>query len=52
MNQSSTVPSVNGCDMLCEGSALEYCGGASRLNLYVLNGTAPIPTTTGMSSTS
>ena len=27
--------------MACTGNATEYCGGSSRLNLYVKNGTSP-----------
>ena len=37
--------------MVCNGNALEYCGGASRLNLYILNTTAPIPTTSASTAT-
>ncbi|APA14815.1 hypothetical protein sscle_13g095850 [Sclerotinia sclerotiorum 1980 UF-70] len=42
--QASTIPAVNGCDMLCAGNASEYCGGSSRLNMYQLNGTVSTPT--------
>lgn len=42
--QASTIPAVNGCDMLCAGNASEYCGGGSRLNMYQLNGTVSTPT--------
>ncbi|MCJ1476788.1 hypothetical protein MMC13_005457 [Lambiella insularis] len=37
--QTSTVPATNGCSMLCTGNSTEYCGGASRLNLYQLGST-------------
>ncbi|KAK6593884.1 WSC domain-containing protein-like protein 3 [Botrytis cinerea] len=37
--QESTIPSVNGCDMLCAGDS-----GGSRLNIYQFNGTIPVPT--------
>ncbi|KAF7884514.1 uncharacterized protein EAF02_004850 [Botrytis sinoallii] len=37
--QESTIPSVNGCNMLCAGDSGEYCGGGSRLNMYQFNGT-------------
>jgi hypothetical protein len=38
VNQTSLVPATSGCDMICTGNALEYCGGPDRLNLYMLNG--------------
>ena len=37
VNQSSTVPAVNGCNMVCKGDSGEYCGGANRLNMYLVN---------------
>ncbi|TEY50792.1 hypothetical protein BOTCAL_0272g00040 [Botryotinia calthae] len=37
--QESTIPSINGCDMLCAGDP-----GGSRLNMYQFNGTIPVPT--------
>ncbi|KAF7950917.1 uncharacterized protein EAE97_002469 [Botrytis byssoidea] len=37
--EESTIPSVNGCNMLCAGDPGEYCGGGSRLNMYQFNGT-------------
>ncbi|KAF7895090.1 hypothetical protein EAF00_006904 [Botryotinia globosa] len=37
--EESTIPSVNGCNMLCAGDSGEYCGGGSRLNMYQFNGT-------------
>ncbi len=46
MNQSSTDPTVNGCNMVCKGNALEWCGGGNRLNLYNLDGSDPVPTST------
>ncbi|KAI9840491.1 MAG: hypothetical protein M1838_004047 [Thelocarpon superellum] len=42
--QNGAAPATSGCDMLCNGNSSEYCGGASRLNAYSLNGAA---TTTG-----
>ncbi|KAI9051067.1 hypothetical protein LZ554_005175 [Drepanopeziza brunnea f. sp. 'monogermtubi'] len=44
VNQTSRDPTVNGCNMVCAGNALEWCGGGNRLNLYLLNGTSPAPT--------
>ncbi len=52
VNQSSLVPSVSGCNMLCSGNSLEYCGGASRLNLYKLNTSAIVPTSSNSVSAS
>lgn len=46
VNQTSSDPKVNGCNMICAGNQLEYCGGPSRLDLYALNGTAVVTTTT------
>jgi len=39
VNQSSSIPSVNGCSMTCSGDQGEYCGGKLGLpvgNVYVL----------------
>ncbi|MCJ1290151.1 hypothetical protein MMC34_001687 [Xylographa carneopallida] len=44
--QASTDPNTNGCSMLCAGNETEYCGGPGRLDLYQINGSAPIPTQT------
>lgn len=49
VNQTSSDPSVNGCNMVCTGNAKEYCGGPDRLDLYSLNGTAVISAPTGTS---
>ncbi|KAF7951604.1 hypothetical protein EAE96_006907 [Botrytis aclada] len=45
--QESTIPSVNGCDMLCAGDTGEYCGGGLRLNMYQFNGTISAPSPSG-----
>lgn len=39
--------------MVCKGNALEWCGGGNRLNLYILDGSDPVPisTVTTLSST-
>ncbi|KAF3041491.1 hypothetical protein E8E12_001152 [Didymella heteroderae] len=45
-NESAPVagePEVSGCNILCTGDTLEFCGGANRLNLY---GTLPAATPT------
>ncbi|KAI9716656.1 MAG: hypothetical protein M1812_005194 [Candelaria pacifica] len=34
-------PDTSGCNMLCQGNTLEYCGGPNRLNLYHTNSTTP-----------
>ncbi|KAJ5047451.1 uncharacterized protein L3040_003278 [Drepanopeziza brunnea f. sp. 'multigermtubi'] len=44
VKQTSRDPTVNGCNMVCAGNALQWCGGGNRLNLYLLNGTSPAPT--------
>ncbi|PVH87180.1 WSC-domain-containing protein [Cadophora sp. DSE1049] len=46
VNQSSSDPTVNGCNMVCKGDPLQWCGGGSRLNLYILDGNDPVPTST------
>lgn len=43
--QTSTDPATNGCSMLCGGNNTEYCGGPGRLNMYGINGSLPVPTT-------
>ena len=50
VNQASTDPNTNGCSMICAGNATEYCGGPDRLDLYQINGSAPIPTQTSGTS--
>ncbi|KAI9776670.1 MAG: hypothetical protein M1835_005454, partial [Candelina submexicana] len=35
-------PDTSGCNMLCQGNTLEYCGGPNRLNLYHTNSTTPV----------
>lgn len=32
--------------MLCGGNVSEYCGGPDRLDMYQLNGSLPVPTST------
>ena len=32
--------------MTCTGNVLEYCGGPSKLDLYMLNTTSVVPTST------
>ncbi|KAH7403338.1 hypothetical protein BKA64DRAFT_706835 [Cadophora sp. MPI-SDFR-AT-0126] len=46
VNQSSSDPNVNGCNMICKGDPLQWCGGGSRLNLYMLDGNDPVPSST------
>ena len=46
MAQASSDPTANGCSMLCAGNSSEYCGGPDRIDMYQLNSSAPIPTTT------
>lgn len=46
---SALVPgdrTTNGCNMICNGNQSEYCGGANRLEMYVLNGSLPDPPVT------
>lgn len=39
------VPELSGCNMLCTGNTLEFCGGPNRLNIYGSLPTAtPTPT--------
>ena len=45
-NQPSSDILTNGCSMLCGGNVSEYCGGPNRLDMYQLNGTLPVPTST------
>jgi hypothetical protein len=33
-------PATTGCNNICKGNITEYCGGASRLNLYKLDNTS------------
>ena len=51
VNQASSDPATNGCSMLCGGNVTEYCGGPNRLEMYELNGTLPVPTTTSTPGT-
>ncbi|KAK0519416.1 hypothetical protein OC842_007464, partial [Tilletia horrida] len=46
---ASVNTNQTGCTMSCKGSRNEFCGGSSRLSLYVKNGTA---LTTQMTSSS
>ncbi|KAK0104489.1 hypothetical protein ONS95_004777 [Cadophora gregata] len=50
VNQTSSNPSINGCNMVCKGDSLQWCGGGGRLNLYMLDGKKPVPTSTVKSS--
>ncbi|CZR61108.1 related to glyoxal oxidase precursor [Phialocephala subalpina] len=52
VNQTSSVPTTNGCSMTCTGNAKEYCGGSNRLNLYMLNSTTSASTSTSASVSS
>jgi hypothetical protein len=43
---------LEGCDMVCDGNTLEYCGGSQKLNVYMFE---PLPSSTtavGILSTS
>jgi hypothetical protein len=44
-------PATSGCDMACNGNALETCGGADRLDVYSYNGTSGIKTTSAPAGT-
>ncbi|CAD6594301.1 MAG: hypothetical protein ASARMPREDX12_008599 [Alectoria sarmentosa] len=46
VDQPSSDVLVNGCSMLCGGNVSEYCGGPNRLDMYQLNGSLPVPTST------
>ena len=46
VNQPSSDILVNGCSMLCGGNVSEYCGGPDRLDMYQLDGSLPLPTST------
>lgn len=46
VDQTSSDILVNGCSMLCGGNVSEYCGGPNRLDMYELNGSLPVPTST------
>ena len=68
-NQTSSVPTTNGCSMTCTGNQNEYCGGtfycipqsassntdvligANRLDMYQINGSAPISSTSSSAPT-
>lgn len=50
MAASSTQAAASDCNMLCAGNQFEYCGAGNRLTVYVKNGTAPVSTNTGTSS--
>lgn len=41
---------LEGCDMVCDGNKLEFCGGAQKLNIYEFEG-LPSATTTVSSHT-
>ncbi|KKY27503.1 putative wsc domain-containing protein [Phaeomoniella chlamydospora] len=51
VNQTSSDPTVNGCDMVCGGNESEYCGGANHLDVYVLNTSTAAPTSSASPST-
>lgn len=44
--QASSDPAVNNCNMLCTGNQTEYCGGPGRLNMYAVNGSASVSSST------
>lgn len=46
VNQPSSDILTNGCSMLCGGNVSEYCGGPDRLDMYQLDGSLPVPTST------
>ncbi|CZR53720.1 related to glyoxal oxidase precursor [Phialocephala subalpina] len=45
------APASDGCDMACNGNAAETCGGANRLNMYLLAGSGTGTTTSSTSGT-
>jgi len=49
--QASDDPNTNGCSMLCAGDPQAYCGGPDRLEMYKLNGSLPVPTSTAGGTT-
>lgn len=49
--QASDDPNTNGCSMLCAGDPQAYCGGPNRLEMYKLNGSLPVPTSTAGGTT-
>lgn len=51
INQTSDDPNTNGCSMLCAGDTNTYCGGPNRLEMYKLNGSLPVPTSTAGGTT-
>lgn len=44
--QASDDVDINGCSMLCGGNQTQYCGGANRIEMYRLNASLPVPTST------
>ncbi|KAL8931128.1 MAG: hypothetical protein Q9208_000232 [Pyrenodesmia sp. 3 TL-2023] len=44
--QASDDVDINGCSMLCGGNQTQYCGGANRIEMYGLNASIPVPTST------
>jgi iron transport multicopper oxidase len=51
-NASSAAASVSGCNYLCGGNPSEYCGGASKLDIYYTNVTGVSPPSATTASTS
>lgn len=47
VNQTSSDPAVNGCNMVCAANSTEYCGGRSLLNMYQV---APIVSSSNSTS--
>ena len=50
-NQTSSDPSLNGCNMVCAGNGNQYCGGGNRLDMYQLSSSIVNSTSTTTSTT-
>jgi hypothetical protein len=46
LQTGSVLAPTTDCSMLCDGNKFEYCGAGNRLDIYQLNGTAVISTST------
>ena len=46
------APTQTDCSFICPGSAYEYCGAGNRLEMYLLNGTVPVSSSTSAGPTS
>lgn len=46
------TPTQSDCSFVCPGNPYEYCGAGNLLEMYLLNGTVPVPSSTTAGPTS